>query len=188
MTKPLIFSNRLTAVSAAFALLFLPSRPAAAAEGAALAAPSLAGTWRLLPKLSTDLTPWQALDIVIAVDGPRVSIQDKFAAGTRTIDTLALLDLSRDVSVVPIPWWTDNRHIGAYIGGDRTERVHARWLEGGRIFRTDADLVLDTQQGPHPVNVLTYYTLSASGDQLTVFQLRSTREIPIVYILKRISP
>jgi len=180
-------SNRMTAIFAAFALLFLLSRPAPAADDTP-PAPSLAGTWRLLPKLSTDLTPWQTLDIVIAVDGPRVSIKDKFAAGSRTIDTIALLDLSRDVSIVPIPWWTDNRHIGAYIGGDRQERVHASWLDGGRILRTDGNLVLDTEQGPHPVNVLTDYKISPSGNQLTVVQLRSSRDIPIVYVFKRLSP
>jgi hypothetical protein len=150
--------------------------------------PSLAGTWRLLPQRSTDLGPWQTLDIVITIAGPRISIKDKLAAGSRAIDTLTVLDLSQDVDVVPIPWWTDNRHIGAYIGGDRAEHVHASWLDGGRILRTDADLVLDAQQGPRAVNILTDYKISPDGNELTVVQLRSTREIPIVYVCKRISP
>ena len=96
--------------------------------------------------------------------------------------------MSRSVSVVPVPWWTDNRHIGAYIGGDRTEKVRARWLDDGRILRTDADLVLDGQQGPRAVNILTDYKVSPSGGRLTVVQLRSTRDIPIVYIFNRVSP
>jgi len=150
--------------------------------------PSLAGTWTLLPDLSTDLTPWKTLDLTIAIAGPSITIKDSFAAGARAIDTVAQLDLSRPVSLVPIPWWADNRHIGAYIGGDRTERVRARWVDDQRILRTEGDLVLDTQQGSRAVNILTDYQISPSGNQLTVIQLRSTREVPIVYVFKRVSP
>ena len=150
--------------------------------------PGLAGKWSLDPARSTDLSPWKTFDLAITVDGPKVTIRCALASGSRAIDTVAALDLSRPVSVVPVPWWTDNRHIGAYIGGDRTERVRARWLDEGRILRTDADLVLDGQQGPRAVNILTDYKVSPSGGRLTVVQLRSTRDIPIVYVFNRVNP
>jgi hypothetical protein len=148
--------------------------------------PGLPGRWRLVPEASTDLSPWKTSELRISVAGTVVTIRNALANGNRAIETVTRLDLSREVSIVPIPWWTDNRHIGAYIGGDRTERVRARWLDEGRILRTDADLVLEGQQGPRNVNILTDYKVSPSGRLLTVVQLRSIRDIPIVYVFERV--
>jgi hypothetical protein len=169
---------------AAGALALFPGSARAADAGS----PQFAGTWRLVPERSTDLSPWKTFDMTISVDGPRITIRNKLASGNRAIDTLEVLDLSREISLVPIPWWTDNRHIGAYIGGDRAAHDHASWLDESRILRTDANLVLDSQQGPHPVNILTDYKLSPSGSRLTMVQLRSTRDIPIVYVFSRVNP
>ncbi len=152
------------------------------------AIPPLSGDWELVPERSTDLSPWRTLVVHIAIDGDRVTIRNQFASGNRAIDTVAAFDLSNPSNVVRIPWWSDNRHIGAYIGGDRNERIRGRLIDGGRILRTEADLVLDTQQGERPVNILTDYKISPSGSELAITQLRSTREIPIVYILHRVSP
>lgn len=145
----------------------------------------MAGTWRFDPARSTDLSPWQTLDLEIRVDGSRVTLTRHLGAGRRTYDDVTALDLTKAVNVVPVPWWSDNRHLGAYSGGDRTKKVRAELLDGGRILRTNADLVLDTQQGARAVNILRDYKLSASGTQLTVIELRSTRSEPVVYVFKR---
>ena len=158
----------------------------AAAESAPQPSSSLVGDWELVPSRSTDLSPWQTLRVHIAIEGKRVTIRNQFASGNRAIDTIAVFELGSAANTVRIPWWTDNRHIGAYIGGDRTEKVRARLLDEGRILRTDADLVLDTQQGSRAVNILTDYKVSPSGSELAITQLRSTREIPIVYICRRV--
>ena len=152
------------------------------------AVPSLAGTWTFVPERSTDLSPWKTLTISIAVDDHHVEIRRHFANGDRATDSTVALDMDQTVNVVPVPWWMDNRHLGAYIGGDRTEKVRAGWIDDGRILRTDADLILDAQQGPRKVNILTDYKLSPSGAQLTIIELRSTRPIPIVYVLQRSHP
>ncbi|QYM78429.1 hypothetical protein K0B96_14160 [Horticoccus luteus] len=145
----------------------------------------MAGTWRMDPAASVDLAAWQTMDLTIAVDGGKVTLTRHLAAGRRSYDEVTALDLAKDVNVVPLPWWSANRHLGAYSGGDHTKKVRVQLLEGGRILRTTADFVLDTQQGPHPVNVITDYRLSASGTQLTVIELRSTRNQPLVYVFKR---
>ena len=150
--------------------------------------PFLAGNWKLLGDRGTDLSPWKTLDVAIAVDRDRVVIRRHFASGDRAIDTEMSLDVSNPVNIVPVPSWVDNRHIGAYIGGDRSEHIHAAWIDDGRILRTDADLVLDTQQGARKVYILTDYKISPSGNQLTIVELRSTRPIPIVYVLQRSRP
>jgi hypothetical protein len=79
----------------------------------------------------------------------------------------------------------DNRHLGAYVGDDKTKRLRATLLDDGRILRVSADLTLETQQGPRAVNILSDYKVSANGAQLTVTELRSTRNRPVVYVFTR---
>ncbi len=161
---------------------FLPAVFAAAPD-----ARLLAGTWRYDETHSTPLSSWGALKLVIAVDGAHVTLTRQFAAGRRNFDEVTALDLSQAVNVVPVEWWPDNRHIGAYIGGDRTKKIHAELLDGGRLLRTSADLVLATQQGERAVNILSDYRVSTNGSQLTLIELRSTRNDPIVYVFKRVT-
>ena len=90
-------------------------------------------------------------------------------------------------TVVPVDMWPDNRHLGAYIGAAKAKHVHAEWLDGRRILRISTDLVLETQQGSREVNILSDYKISANGQQLTLTELRSTRNRPIVYLFSRVA-
>lgn len=167
-----------------FALLALcAGRVALATEPA-----SLAGAWRIDPERSTELNPWQDLTLTITVDGDRVDIRRHFSWGRRTFDEDIALDVSAPMNVVPVSWWPDNRHLGAYIGGDKTKRIRATWLESRHILRLSADLVVSTQQGERAINVLSDYKVSANGAQLTLTELRSTRNRPVVYTFTRLSP
>lgn len=160
----------------------LLARVSAAAPDARL----LAGTWRYDATRSTELSSWGALKLIITVDGSRVTLTRQFTAGRRNFDEITTLDLASAVNVVPVAWWPDNRHLGAYIGGDKAKRVHAELLDGGRLLRTSADLVLATQQGERAVNILSDYRVSTNGAQLTLIELRSTRNDPIVYVFQRV--
>lgn len=148
----------------------------------------LAGTWRYDPERSTDLSGWQTLQLVIVVDGPRITLTRQYAAGRRTYEDVEAMDLSKTVNVVTADSWPDNRHIGAYIGGDKTKKFKFRVLNDGRLLRTSADLVLATQQGEHPINVLRNYKVSTNGLQLTLTELRSSRDEPIIYVFQRVNP
>jgi hypothetical protein len=147
----------------------------------------LAGTWRYDATKSTELSAWGTLQLVITVDGPHITLTRHWAAGRRTFDEVTPIDLTQTVNVVPVEAWPDNRHLGAYIGGDKTKKVHAELLDGGRMLRLNADLVLATQQGERAVNILSDYKVSTSGAQLTLIELRSTRNDPIVYVFKRVT-
>ncbi|HVU35622.1 MAG TPA: hypothetical protein VHE61_19440 [Opitutaceae bacterium] len=155
----------------------------------AAAAPSpFVGTWRYLPDGSTQLSGWDALDLVFAQQGATLTLTRDFSAGRRKFEDVTPLDPEGTVANVRVDWWPDNRHIGAYIGPDHQKQVRARWIEPDRILRTTTDLVLETQQGLHPVNILTDYRLSPRGDRLTVIELRSTRDRPTVYLFERVRP
>lgn len=148
---------------------------------------SLAGTWKIDPDRSTELNPWQDLQLTIRVDGDRVAICRHFSAGRRTFDEDIALDVAAPVNVVPVSWWPDNRHLGAYIGGDKTKRIRATWLDDRRILRLSADLVVSTQQGERAINILSDYKVTANGAQLTLTEQRSTRNRPVVYTFKRVA-
>ncbi len=147
---------------------------------------ALAGEWKFDAAHSTELSPWKDLALTIAVDGPNVTITRRYAWGRRDFTDTIALDTTKPETVAPIDWWADNRHLGAYIGSDHTRRIHPAWLDAGRILRLSTDLVLDAQQGPRAVNILTDFKVSASGAQLTLTELRSTRNRPVVYVFHRV--
>lgn len=147
----------------------------------------LAGSWRYDPDRSTELSGWQTLQLVIAVDGPRVTLTRQYAAGRRTYEDVEAVDLSKTVNVVTADSWPDNRHIGAYLGGDKTKKIKFRVFNDGRLLRMSADFVLATQQGEYAANVLRNYKVSTNGSQLTLTELRNTRDDPIIYIFQRVT-
>jgi hypothetical protein len=146
----------------------------------------LAGTWRIDPARSTELSPWREIVLTIRADGDRIRVQRDFSAGRRSFQEVMELDVAAPANVVPVSWWPDNRHLGAYIGGDRTKRVRAAWLDDRRILRLSTDLVLATSQGERAVNILSDYKVSANGAVLTVTDLRSTRNQPVVHTFTRL--
>lgn len=149
-------------------------------------APALAGKWRIDLTRSTELSPWRSFDLTIAVDGNTIVIDRNLAWGRRTFSDSMTIDTGKPENIDPIEWWPDNRHLGAYIGENKTQRIRATWLDQKRILRLDTDLVLETQQGPRAVNILSDYKVSASGTQLTLTELRSTRNRPVVYVFNRV--
>lgn len=168
-------------------------RPALASLLLALAAASLpiaaegtlAGEWRFDPARSTELSPWRDYALTISIDDNHVAFARRLGSGRRQFADSMTIDASKPSNVVPVAMWPDNRHLGAYIGGDRTKLVRAEWLDGGRILRLSTDLVLSTQQGDRTVNILSDYKVSANGTRLTLTELRSTRNRPVVYVFTR---
>jgi hypothetical protein len=165
--------------AAVLAAADLPAPPAATAGH------PLAGTWHFDAARSTELSPWRDYVFTLTITGDRVTIARQFGSGRRQFADTQTIDLSRPDNVVPVTLWPDNRHLGAYIGGDRTKRVRGEWLDAGRILRLSTDLVLATSQGDRAVNILSDYKVSANGARLTLTKLRSTRNRPVVYSFTR---
>ncbi len=163
-------------------LFLLLSTASLAAAGSA----PLAGRWQIDLARSTELSPWKDYLLVITVDGDAVTLERHLAWGPREFtDTLAAR--VGGTVTVPVVMWPDNRHLGAYISDAHTKQVRAERIDDGRILRVTTDLVLETQQGSRAVNILSDYKVSASGDQLTLTELRSTRNRPVVYLFNRVA-
>ena len=156
---------------------------------------ALAGAWHFDATRSTELSPWLTYELTVTVTGDQVTIARRLGSGRRGFsDTMTVTTVPPSTvrpsteppsTVIPVSMWPDNRHLGATIGGDQTKRVRAEWLDAGRILRLTTDLVLATQQGDRAVNILSDYKVSANGAQLTLTELRSTRNRPVVYVFNR---
>jgi hypothetical protein len=149
-------------------------------------APALAGDWQIDLARSTELSPWKDYVLHIKLDGDAVTMSRELAWASRQFSDAMTVHVGR-TDTVPVAMWPENRHLGAYISDDHTKQVRTDLVDGGRILRLSTDLVLETQQGPRAVNILSDYKVSASGTQLTLTELRSTRNQPIVYIFNRVT-
>lgn len=160
-----------------------------------LALPGFAGTdpsaflgqWDFVREQSTDLSPWRSCTLTLSQSGDELTVTKAMNAGRRVHEDSMTLDLGKKVNHVPQGWWVDNRHIGAYSPHNATKAVHLRCLDDGKVLRFETDLVLETQQGPRDVNILTQYQISPDGQTLTVTELRSTRPRPVLHVFTRVT-
>jgi hypothetical protein len=143
------------------------------------------GQWKIDLTKSSALDPWDTMSLTIEVDGDDVSIVRKFGGDKRNAQESMTLDLTQASQVVEVEGWWDNRHIGAYLGGNKQQTVAAKWLDDGRTLQLDIEMILETAQGDTPVRVLREMRLSRNGQTMHVLQLRSSRNLPIVRVFRK---
>jgi hypothetical protein len=148
---------------------------------AALAAdPGFAGRWRLDLARSTALDGWSTADLVIALDGSKVTLRHDMTwhatkvTATNVIDTAAPADVANFFRL-------DQRHMAVYARPAESARVTAAWLEGGRTLRVEAQVPLEISQGNTTMRLYDEYRLLEGGQTLLLIELHNTRERPLVY-------
>lgn len=147
----------------------------------------LSGSWVLDQSRSTAIDPWRNLSLEIDVTGDLVSLKRHWRGsreGGAFIDSVRVR-AGGDAVKVEMEQWADNRHLGAYIGGDGTKTVTAQWVDGGKTLTTETHLILSVQQGEAPVRIYTEYRLSSDRNRLDVIEIRSTRPTPNYYLFTR---
>lgn len=147
----------------------------------------LAGKWTLDIAQSTPIKPWDYEALTITVEGDHVAIaRDLSWGGDRKVTDLTNVTADgKTVTVNPVKYWLDTWYTNVYIGGDHAKHVRAQWLDAGRILELETKLTLEAQQGDHPVHIHSEYRLSADGRTLKLFELRSSRDQPLVYVFTR---
>lgn len=157
-----------------------------ALAAAAHANPGFNGRWRLDPALSSALDGWNKADLVITVDGSRVALlhdmtwrTTRFAA-TNTFDTAAPVELKDFFRI-------EQRHMAVYPAKDGVTRATAAWIDAGRTLRTEAFTPVEVSQGIVTMRLTSEYRLSELGDTLTLIELHSTRNRPLVYVFKKVT-
>ena len=149
------------------------------------------GAWSLDKEASTDFDQWRALTISIRPTADGIFIRRDFNAGryNRSDSTIYPTDGStastrRDASAK----WLDSVHLGVFLEQGTTESTSARWTEEGRSFATTSTLPLTTSTGTAIVVTESEYELSRDGSTLTITQRRSTRDEPVVFVMRRAEP
>jgi hypothetical protein len=145
----------------------------------------LNGVWKIDRAASTAIDPWSSIQLEIEVDDREIVINRTVSTGRRRSSQFYNLIIG-ELTMTDVDWWTGNRHIGAYMGGDGKERMIARWLDDGRTLRVESGLTLKTSQGETKVRNYYEYRLSSDGNELTVIELRSSRNRPIVHVFNRV--
>ena len=187
--RSLLSSTLLALVCAVTTTASAPGATASASTlSAATPSNAFAGTWRFDPARSTNLAAWRSFELRIELSPTEVEFERRLGWGRRTHEETMRLPLDGRRTAIAVPYWSDNRHIGAYIGGDGHKQSQLRVLDDGRVFRVESDLILETQQGERAVNVLSDYHLSPDGQTLTLMEIRSSRPRPITYVFTRVQP
>lgn len=144
-----------------------------------------AGKWQLRTDLSTAVDPWRTIRLDIDVDGSVIDIEKTVTTGRRSTTENYRLDTAQEENFVPMAVWLDNRHIGAYLPHNSGKTIRAEWLDGGRTLKMDSNYVLETHQGETPVRAYVEYRLSRGGERLTMLEIRSSRNRPILHVFER---
>jgi len=152
---------------------------------AAFAASPFDGRWRLDPSRSSALDGWTAWDLVITVDGSRVSMRHDMQwrstkhSAVNTVDTAAptvVLDFFR----------VEQRHMALYPAKGVATPVRAAWLDHGRTLRVEADTPIEISQGQATMRLYGEYRLAEGDQALVLIELHSTRPQPLVYRFTRV--
>ncbi len=161
-------------------LFLLPLLPCAA-----LAASPFDGRWRLDPARSSALDGWNAWDLVLAVDGPRVSLRHDMQwrstkhSATNVVDTSAPSKSDAFFRV-------EQRHMALYPAKGGVTDLRAAWLDAGRTLRVEADTPIEISQGQAVMRLYCEYRLLEGDNSLLLIELHSSRPQPLVYRFTRV--
>ncbi|MDB6169421.1 MAG: hypothetical protein JWM88_2285 [Verrucomicrobia bacterium] len=155
--------------------------------GGAGPSPGFAGTWKLDVARSTPIRPWDQESMTITVNSDKVVIVRNLAWGAdrKASDTTTVKPDGATSTANPVGYWLDTWYTNVYIGGDHQKHVTGEWLDAGRVLKIESTFRLEAQQGDHPVHLYDEYRLSADGHTLKQYELRSTRDQPMVYFFTR---
>ena len=152
---------------------------------ASFATSPLEGRWRLDRARSTALDGWHEWDLVISVEGSRVSLQHDMKwirtnfSATNTVDTAAPVTLPNFFRV-------EQRHMALYPAKGGLTPVRAAWLDAGRTLRVEADTPIEISQGQAIMRIYAEYRLVEGDAALTLIELHSSRPQPLVYRFNRV--
>ncbi len=154
--------------------------------GASAATSSFEGRWRLDKARSTAIDGWSTWDLVIRVDGSRVSLGYDMqwyatkVAATNTVDTARPM-------TVPDFFRVDQRHMAVYPIKGHATPVTAAWIDGGRTLRVEAEPTLETSQGTAAMRIYSEFRLLEGDHDLLLIELHDSRPQPLIYRFTKVT-
>lgn len=153
---------------------------------AATAASPLDGRWRLDKARSTALDGWHEWDLVIRVQGDKVSLQHDLKWGRTAFSATNVLDLAGPASV-PNFFRVEQRHMALYAAKDAPAAVRTAWLDQQRTLRVEADTPIEISQGRAVMRIYSEYRVLEGDQELLLIELHSSRPRPLVYRFTKVT-
>ncbi len=147
--------------------------------------PGFNGRWRLDTARSTALDGWSTLDLVITVDGPKVTLFHDLTWHATKVTATNVVDTAQPALVKDF-FRLDQRHMAVYARPGETTPVTAAWLDAGRTLRVEAQVPLETSQGNATMRLYQEYRLVEGDNELVLIELHHTRNRPLVYLFTRV--
>jgi len=143
------------------------------------------GRWRLDVERSSALDGWTNMDIGIKTSGSEISItHDMRWRSTRVLKT-NVMNTGRTVKI-PDFFRIEARHMAVYAPKTFSAMVSSEWLDGSRALRVEAELPVEVSQGDATIRIYSEYRMGEGGETLTLIELRSSRNNPLVYRFRRL--
>ena len=154
---------------------------------AAIAADSgFNGRWRLDLNRSSALDGWTAMDLSLKLEGSKVEIGHDMRWRSSRVTEVKVVDTTAPVEVQNY-FRIDQRHMAIYAPKESSTTVTASWLDEGRALRVEALVPVEVSQGDATIRIYSEYRLGEGDETLTLIELHSTRNNPLVYRFKKLA-
>ena len=144
------------------------------------------GRWRMDPAKSSALDGWQKMDLVIAVQGSQIALTHAMQWRTTNLEATNHFDTTKPVTLDDY-FRVEQRHMAVYPAKHGTTQATAAWIDRDRTLRIEADTLVEVSQGDVPMRIYQELRLGEGGDKLTLIELHSTRNRPLVYVFDKVT-
>ncbi len=145
------------------------------------------GRWRLDIERSSALDGWSAMDLLITINGSEVEIgHDMRWRRTTRIVERNVVDTAAPTQIENF-FRIEQRHMGVYPSRNSLAAAQASWIDEGRTLRTEVDVSVEVSQGDSRMRIYSEYRVGEGGETLTLIELHSTRNNPLVYRFRKLA-
>jgi hypothetical protein len=138
------------------------------------------GRWRLDTARSTALDGWSTLDLVIQVEGSKVTLLHDLTWHATKVKATNVVDTAQATDVKNF-FRLDQRHMAVYARPKETAHAIASWIDDGRTLRVETLFPVETSQGNSSMRLYDEYRLLDGGTELVLIELHNMRSRPLVY-------
>lgn len=151
----------------------------------ASANPELAGRWQLDPARSSALDGWNKMDLVFALDGSQIEVTYLMQWRSTKYRAANQLDTSKSVASDNF-FRVEQRHMAVYPAKGGVTYTTAEWIDGDRTLRTETNTPVEVSQGDVNMRITSEYRIGEGGETLTLIELHSSRDRPLVYFFRKV--
>jgi hypothetical protein len=155
--------------------------------GLLAADPGFNGRWRLDTARSTALDGWTAMDLIVSLEGDEVALAHDMRWRSTRVEAVNRVNTAHPVELRDF-FRIEQRHMAVYRPKESLTPVTATWLDDGRTLRVEAMTEVEVSQGTTPIRIYSEYRLQEGDVTLTLIELHSTRDRPLVYVFTKLAP